>query len=111
MVVAMLTTDTSSAMLDFISVVGEANVSTHAADLRAAERGTYPTGHRIPAIVRPANRAEVQECLRIANRRRCAVYPISSGRNWGYGSRMPSSDGCVLLDLGRMNRIVDFNEE
>ena len=52
----------------------------------------------------------VQECLRIANQYATPVYPISSGRNWGYGSRMPASDGCVLLDLGRMNRIVDFNE-
>ena len=39
------------------------------------------------------------------------VYPISSGKNWGYGSRVPAADGCILLDLGRMNRIVDFNEE
>ncbi|HJZ96096.1 MAG TPA: FAD-binding oxidoreductase [Candidatus Solibacter sp.] len=107
----MLTTDTSSAMREWASVVGEQHVSTNAADLRAAERGTFPTGHRIPAIVRPANRDEVQEVLRIANRRRCAVYPISSGRNWGYGSRVPAADNCALLDLGRMNRILDFNEE
>jgi 4-cresol dehydrogenase (hydroxylating) flavoprotein subunit len=39
------------------------------------------------------------------------VYPVSSGRNWGYGSRMPATNGCVLMDLGRMDRIVDFNEE
>jgi 4-cresol dehydrogenase (hydroxylating) len=107
----MLTTNNSLAMCEFESVVGAEHVSTHAGDLRAAERGTFPTGHRIPAIVRPANRAEVQECLRIANRRHCPLYPISSGRNWGYGSRVPASDGCVLLDLGRMNRIVDFSEE
>ena len=49
--------------------------------------------------------------MRIANRWKVAVYPISSGRNWGYGSRVPAADGCVLLDLGRMNQIVDFNEE
>src|SRR5207247_1936530 len=93
------------------SVVGAENVSTDAGELRAAERGTFPTGHRIPAIVRPGSRTEVQECLKIANRRRCPVYPISTGRNWGYGSRVPTSDGCVLLDLGRMNRILDYSEE
>ncbi len=36
--------------------------------------------------------------------------PISSGKNWGYGSRVPPRDG-VLVDLGRLNRIVDFSEE
>jgi 4-cresol dehydrogenase (hydroxylating) len=107
----MLTSDFSQAMREFTSVVGAEHISTLAVDLQAAERGTFPTGHRIPAIVRPGNRHEVQECLRTANRRHCPVYPISSGRNWGYGSRVPASSGCVLLDLGRMNQILDFNEE
>src|SRR4030095_17003422 len=29
---------------------------------------------------------------------------------WGYGSRVPAGDG-VLLDLGRLNRIVAFDED
>jgi 4-cresol dehydrogenase (hydroxylating) len=92
-------------------VVGPENVITDRSALRKAETGTFATSHTIPAIVRPANRAEVQECLHIANRTNTPVYPISSGKNWGYGSSVPASDGCVLLDLGRMNRIVDFSEE
>ena len=62
-------------------------------------------------ILRPADRQQVQACLRVANAHRVAVYPISTGRNWGYGSRVPAADGSVLLDLGRMNRIVDFSED
>src|ERR1051325_9281174 len=101
MVAAMLTSDSGAALSDWASAVGEENVITDSGELRAAERGTFSVGHRIPAIVRPGSRAEVQECLRIANRRRCPVYPISGGRNWGYGSRVPAADGCVLLDLRR----------
>ena len=99
-----------SAIRQWAGAIGSDYVITSAADLRAAETGTFATGHSIPAIIRPADRAEVQECLRIANRWRVPVYPVSSGRNWGYGSRVPASDGCVLLELGRMNRIIDFNE-
>jgi 4-cresol dehydrogenase (hydroxylating) len=99
------------ALLEWAAAIGADNVVTRAADLLAAERATFATSHRIPAILRPGSRAEVQDCLRIANRFRRPVYPISSGRNWGYGSRVPASDGCVLLDLRRMNRIVDFSEE
>src|SRR5262245_41264618 len=91
--------------------IGPENIITSAAQLAAAETATFATSHRIPAIVRPAGRDEVQECMRIANRWKVPVYPISSGRNWGYGSRVPASDGCVLLDLGRMTRILDFNED
>src|SRR5450432_4664741 len=101
----------ASAARQWSEVVGPENVITDSSSLRTAETGTFASSHRIPAIVRPANRAEVQECLRIANRSGTPVYPISSGKNWGYGSSVPAADGCVLLDLGRMNRIVDFSEE
>jgi 4-cresol dehydrogenase (hydroxylating) len=100
-----------AALSEWQRVVGQEHVITDATSLSAAETSTFATSHRIPAIIRPGNRTEVQECLRVANRRQTPVYPISSGKNWGYGSRVPASDGCALLDLSRMNRILDFNEE
>lgn len=78
--------------------------------LQRAEAATFATTQRILAILRPANREQVQECLRIANRFGTPVYPISSGKNWGYGSRVPPADGCAILDLSRLGRILDFNE-
>lgn len=104
-------TSTDAALARWTSLLGPENVLTDTGALGAAETGTFHTGHRVPAIVRPGNRPEVQECLRIASRFGVPVYPVSGGKNWGYGSRMPSADQCVLLDLGRMNRIVDFSEE
>jgi 4-cresol dehydrogenase (hydroxylating) flavoprotein subunit len=98
------------ALTEWAAALGTQNVVTEAHALRAAETGTFASTHRVPAIIRPANRQEVQECLRIANQYCTPVYPVSSGRNWGYGSRIPPADGCVLMDLGRMNRIVDFSE-
>ena len=71
---------------------------------------TFPTSARVPLIVRPASRDEVRECVRIAVRHGIPLYPISTGLNWGYGSRVPASDDNVILDLGRMRRIVDFSE-
>jgi 4-cresol dehydrogenase (hydroxylating) len=100
-----------AALREWALVVGAEHVSTNRVELEAAETSTFATGNRIPAIVRPADRREVQECLRIANRFSLPVYPVSSGKNWGYGSRVPTADGSVLLDLGRMNRILDFSEE
>jgi 4-cresol dehydrogenase (hydroxylating) len=96
---------------EWTDAIGAENLIVDSASLRSAETGTFPTTHRIPAIVRPANREQVQACVRIANRRGLPVYPVSSGKNWGYGSRVPAQDGCVLMDLGRMNRIMDFSED
>ena len=100
-----------TALEAWCDLVGPEHVITAEAQLREAGRATFAATRTIPAIIRPANREEVQECVRIANRFRVPLYPISSGRNWGYGSRLPSAEGCVLLDLGRLNRIVDFNED
>jgi len=92
-------------------VLGSEYVSRDPHLLRQAETATFATTPRIPAILRPRDRPQVQECLRIANQFGIPLYPISSGKNWGYGSRVPPADGCVLLDLGRLTRIVDFNEQ
>src|SRR5260370_40409343 len=91
--------------------LGRENVILDPAGLRAAETATFSTSVTVPAIARPGNREEVQTVLRIANEYRIPVYPVSGGCNWGYGSRVPSARGCVLLDLGGRNRILDFNEE
>jgi len=37
------------------------------------------------------------------------LYPVSTGKNWGYGSKNPVSDNCILVDLSRMNKIVNIN--
>ena len=92
------------------AVLGTAQVSCDEVELNRASTGTFSTWQRVQAIVRPGDVREVQECVRIANRFSVPIYPISSGRNWGYGSRVPARDG-VLLDLGRLDRIIEINEE
>ena len=99
------------ALEQWIVALGTENVILEPAGLRAAETATFGASVTVPAIVRPGNRDEVRQVLRIANEWRIPVYPVSGGCNWGYGSRVPSVSGCVLLDLGRMNRILDFSED
>jgi 4-cresol dehydrogenase (hydroxylating) flavoprotein subunit len=91
-------------------VLGREHVHLGREELGEAETATFATTQHIPAILRPADRAQVQQCFQIANLFRTPLFPISSGKNWGYGSRVPPADGCVLLDLGRLNRILDYNE-
>lgn len=101
----------AAALRDWTALLGPEHVVEETTVLRAAETATFATSHRIPAILRPADREQVQEILRIANRWHVPVYPVSSGRNWGYGSRVPSKDRCVLVELSRMNRILDYSED
>jgi FAD/FMN-containing dehydrogenase len=62
------------------------------------------------AAIAPQSAEEVQAVMRIANAYRIPVYPVSTGRNLGYGGSAPVLSGSVVLDLKRMNRILDVNE-
>src|ERR1700722_6183660 len=99
-----------SMLLQWERVLGPEYVVTEAARLHQASTATFHSYQRIPAILYPQERAQLQDCLRIASENAVPVYPVSTGKNWGYGSRVPVSTDSVLIDLSRMNRILDFNE-
>ena len=94
----------------WVGIVGAAHVVEARHETAAAATATFATHRRVPLILRPETREQVQGCVRVAAAHGVPLYPISSGLNWGYGSRVPASDGNVILDLGRMRRIVDFSE-
>jgi 4-cresol dehydrogenase (hydroxylating) flavoprotein subunit len=100
-----------SAVAEWTDLLGSEFVIADSGTLEAAETATFATTQSIPVILRPGTRYEVQECLRIAQRERIPVYPVSTGMNWGYGSRVPAATGCALMELGRMNRILDYDED
>ncbi|WP_224361782.1 FAD-binding oxidoreductase [Hyalangium versicolor] len=92
-------------------VLGSEQVLVDAGTLEAVQTATFATAQRVPAVLRPGSREEVQACLRIAHELRVPVFPVSAGRNYGYGSRVPARTGSVVLDLGRMNRVLDWDED
>lgn len=100
----------AAAVTEWRSAIGSANVSVEPRELLRSGIATFQTTSTVAAVLRPGSRDEVQQCVRVANRFRVAIYPVSSGKNWGYGSRSPVRDA-VLLDLGRLNRILELNED
>lgn len=87
------------------------NVLTDEKTITAVQKATFATTQRVLAVIRPGDRAQVQACLKIANQYQTPIYPISGGKNWGLGSRVPVADNCVVMDLARLNRIVDYHEK
>lgn len=98
-----------SAIAEWITILGKSGViATEATDFGASTIGATRS---IPAVLRPENREQVSAVLKVAQRWQVAVYPVSTGKNWGYGSANPVEDGCVILDLSRLNRISGFDPE
>jgi 4-cresol dehydrogenase (hydroxylating) len=92
------------------AALGEAHVSVDPDLVERRSATTLPRALKATAVLRPASTGEVQVAVDIANRAGVPLYPISRGRNWGYGDATPAGPGQVLLDLSRMDRIVEVDE-
>jgi 4-cresol dehydrogenase (hydroxylating) len=108
--------DFAAALGQFAEVVGKAWVfsSDEDVDLYRDAFSPFlgePEERVASAAVAPDGVEQVQRIVRIANQYRIPLYPISTGRNLGYGGSAPAYSGSVVVDLKRMNRILEVNEE
>lgn len=70
---------------------------------------TFP--YRWPdLVVRPESTDEIQEIVRIANRFKTPIIPRGAGCDLSGGAK-PIEEGGIVLDLTRMNKVVDLDEE
>ena len=98
------------ALMKWRQLLGDEYVITDSEPLKLASTATFATSAAVTAIVKPA-RDQVAAVVAIAAEFNIALYTISSGKNWGYGSRVPSIQHAVLLDLGRLNEISGYDPE
>jgi len=68
------------------------------------------TAHAPSGAVAPASAEEVQAIIRIANQYSVPLWPVSRGKNFGYGGAAPVMAGSVVLDMTRMKKI-EVDEE
>ncbi len=62
------------------------------------------------AALAPANVEQIQAILKVANASRVPLWTVSGGRNYAYGGATPRVRGSVVVDLSRMNRILEVDE-
>ena len=98
----------------FEVIVGPENISDDPVDLDA---WAWRSGQaamaqdfkpRFEAIVMPGSTEEVQAIVRLCNK--SGVQFKASSTGWGVYCD-PGGPGCIKLDLRRMNRIIEINEE
>ena len=73
----------------------------------------------ILGVLKLSKSAQIKAILDLTNKvaqdpeLRFSLYPISTGKNWGYGTCQPAStdSNIMLLDLSQMDKIIDFDEE
>jgi 4-cresol dehydrogenase (hydroxylating) flavoprotein subunit len=63
------------------------------------------------AVVRPGSVEEIRAVLRVANEHRLPLWTVSLGKNLGYGGPAPRVRGSVVVELSRMDRVLEVDEE
>jgi len=61
-------------------------------------------------VVMPGSVDDVQRVVRIANQTKTPIVPFITGQNVG-GLTIPQIEGAIVMDLRRMNRIVEVDDE
>jgi 4-cresol dehydrogenase (hydroxylating) len=63
------------------------------------------------AVVQPQSVEEIQAIVRIANEHRVPLWVSGVGKNNGYGGSSPRVRGSVVVNLLRMNRVLEIDGE
>jgi FAD binding domain len=65
---------------------------------------------RVSGVIRPGHAEQARQVVTAFSRLGAGpLHPISTGRNWGLGSREPAQDDVVVLDLSRMAAVREIN--
>lgn len=102
----------SRALRRFESIVGAQNVFADDLDRASyADKFAIDDARHVPlGAVAPATVEEIQAIVRLAGELRLPLWPISRGKNLGYGGSAPYLSGSLIVDLSRMKRI-EVDEE
>ncbi len=94
---------------DAAAIVGQEHVVADPQRLGTLSENTLGLVRPLAGAAYPGTADQVQALVELACRTGVPLYPVSRGRNMGYGDRSPVLDGHVLLDLSRMRAIRDYD--
>ena len=106
---------TSEVIVELGEIVGRSNVLHEEADLVIYARDKAMTPYsdwfklRPEVVVLPSTSQEVQKIVQLANRRLIPITPRAGGCGFT-GNAVPSSGG-IVVDVKRMNKILEIDEE
>jgi len=74
-------------------------------------RSCLPFDTLASAVAYPATVEQVQAVVRAAGSTNVPIWPVSTGKNFGYGENSTPYDAGITMTLQRMNRIVHVDEQ
>lgn len=102
-------TDMNRMYNDLKKVIGSNKVKNDEAVLISYASDPPPVYHKPGMVVLPENKEDVKATLMLADKHKIPVTPMMRGVNLA-GYTLPSDKG-ILLDMRRMNRIIEINTD
>jgi 4-cresol dehydrogenase (hydroxylating) len=94
-----------------VAEIGHDNVVSDDAGIDLVSRTCLPY-RQIPGVAAfPTSTDQVQAIVRIAKEFDIPIWPVSTGKNWGYGESVACYPGGITMKLERMQRIWHVDEE
>ncbi|OAL33086.1 hypothetical protein AYO20_07568 [Fonsecaea nubica] len=108
--------DFETALRDLIAIVGRTQVFigdalAHYIDPYELYENDESKRKMPSAAVCPESTGELSQVLQVAKKFNIPLWTFSRGKNLGYGGPAPRLNGSVALDLHRMNRVLEVNDE
>lgn len=104
----------AAALAEYRVIVGDQWVFVDLERLAPYSRIMVPddaAAHQPCGAVAAGSVEEIQRILAVSNKYKIPLWTISVGRNFGYGEAAPATPGQMILDLKRMNRILEVDPE
>ena len=101
----------SAAISQWQNLLGTERVITDPETIKDHGKNAYGSDKRGSAVLLPRTESDVQEIVRITVEHNVPIYPVSTGRNWGYGAASPCRDGDVIVQLSDLKEIRMVDEE
>lgn len=83
------------------------SITSHRDPYSFSETSSFQPG----SVVMPESIEQLRDVLQKANSSRTPVWTVSTGKNLGYGGPAPRVSDSIVIDLQRMNRVLEVNEE
>jgi 4-cresol dehydrogenase (hydroxylating) len=100
----------SGVVAELKSLLGDDAVLADDVAVEQVTRTCIPFRNIAAAVVYPRSVDQLQQTVRLAAREGVPLWPVSTGRNWGYGERTACYEAGITVILERMNRIVHVDE-
>src|SRR6266700_1272801 len=93
---------------DVISIVGAEAFEIKTTALKEWTRNTLDSPRSLKGVVKPQNQTQVIALVKLCRQHKVPFYPVSTGKNWGYGGATPVTNDVLVIDLSGLKRIVEF---